>query len=86
MNYAVILSGGIGSRVENIDLPKQYYTVNDIPIIIYTLKTFIDVNCFDYIYVPIDDKYKTNRCGYRDYMRKYEKYQNNYKNFLRKRH
>ena len=32
------------------------------------------------------DKYKTNRCGYRDYMRKYEKYQNNSKNFLRKRH
>lgn len=58
MNYAVILSGGIGSRVENIDIPKQYYKVNDVPIIIYTLKTFVDINCFDYICIPIDDKYK----------------------------
>ena len=58
MNYAIILSAGIGSRVENIDIPKQYYKVNNIPIIVYTLKTFVDINCFDYIYIPVDEKCK----------------------------
>lgn len=58
MNYAIILSGGIGSRVENIDIPKQYYKVNNVPIIVYTLKTFVDINCFDHIYIPVDEKYE----------------------------
>ena len=34
MNYVIILSGGIGSRMNNIDIPKQYIKVNAKPIII----------------------------------------------------
>lgn len=58
MNYAVILAGGTGSRMKSIDVPKQYFEINGIPILIYTLKTFVKINCFDYIYIAIDDYYK----------------------------
>ena len=58
MNYAVLLAGGTGSRMKSIDVPKQYFEINGIPILIYTLKTFVKVNCFDYIYIAIDNYYK----------------------------
>lgn len=38
MNYAIILSGGTGSRL-GLDIPKQYYEVNKKPIIRYTVET-----------------------------------------------
>ena len=39
MNTALIIAGGVGSRAGQ-EIPKQFLTVNEIPIIIYTLKTF----------------------------------------------
>lgn len=57
MNYGVILAGGSGSRMKGIDIPKQYYEINGKPIIIYTLKTFIDMECFDYIYIAVNEDY-----------------------------
>lgn len=53
MNYGVLLAGGTGSRMKSIDIPKQYHEINGIPVIIYTLKTFIGLECFDYIYIAI---------------------------------
>ena len=38
MNYAVILSGGVGSRL-GLNIPKQYYEVNQKPIICYVIDT-----------------------------------------------
>jgi len=38
MNYAVVLSGGIGTRL-GLDIPKQYYEVNSRPIIGYVIET-----------------------------------------------
>ena len=38
MNYAIILSGGVGTRL-GLDIPKQYYKVNKKPIICYGLET-----------------------------------------------
>lgn len=38
MNYAVILSGGIGTRL-GLDIPKQYYEVNNRPIIRDVIET-----------------------------------------------
>lgn len=58
MNYGVILAGGTGSRMKSLDIPKQYYKINGIPIIIYTLNAFIESNCFDYIYLAISEDYK----------------------------
>ena len=40
MNYAVILSGGIGTRMHMGDFPKQYYKVKDRMILEYTLDAF----------------------------------------------
>lgn len=40
MNYAIILSGGIGTRMQMGDFPKQYLEVEKKPILIYTLEQF----------------------------------------------
>ena len=37
MNYAIILSGGIGTRMHMGDFPKQYYKVKGRMILEYTL-------------------------------------------------
>lgn len=37
--YAIIVAGGIGTRMEN-DLPKQFIKVAGMPIIMHTIKTF----------------------------------------------
>lgn len=39
MNIAVIIAGGVGSRMGQ-DLPKQFINVYDKPILIYTLESF----------------------------------------------
>lgn len=57
MNYGVLLAGGTGSRMKSIDIPKQYHEIDGVPVIIYTLKTFIELGCFDYIYIAINPSY-----------------------------
>ena len=39
MNIAMIIAGGIGSRM-NADVPKQFIEINDKPILVYTLEAF----------------------------------------------
>ncbi|MBR3538352.1 MAG: 2-C-methyl-D-erythritol 4-phosphate cytidylyltransferase [Eubacterium sp.] len=54
MNVAVIIAGGVGSRMGQ-DIPKQFINVNDKPVLIYTLEGFqkhpqidaIEVVCID---------------------------------------
>lgn len=58
MNYAIILAAGFGTRIKNLDIPKQYYEINGIPVIIYTMKKFIKLNCFERIYLTVDENYK----------------------------
>lgn len=50
MNIAVLTAGGIGSRTHQ-DLPKQFLTVENKPIIIYTLEAFQQHPSIDEIYV-----------------------------------
>ncbi len=40
MIYAVILAGGSGERMGNVDKPKQYLLLNGKPIIIHTIEKF----------------------------------------------
>ena len=40
MNYAAIMAGGSGSRMGVTDVPKQFLTLDGLPIIIHTLKKF----------------------------------------------
>lgn len=58
MNYAIILAAGFGTRIKSIDIPKQFYEINGIPIIMYTVKKFIKLNCFNHIYLTVDEDYK----------------------------
>jgi 2-C-methyl-D-erythritol 4-phosphate cytidylyltransferase len=45
MNYGLILAGGVGQRMRNTGMPKQFLKVFGKPIIIYTLEKF--ENCID---------------------------------------
>lgn len=46
MNYAIILSGGVGSRT-GLEIPKQYYRIGEKPIIQYVLETMEKHNMID---------------------------------------
>lgn len=76
MNYAIILAAGIGTRIKNLSIPKQYYKINGIPIIMYTIKKFVDLNCFNQIYLTIDkDCYDYMKTLLRKYIKNHEKIQ-----------
>ena len=57
MNIAIILSGGVGSRM-GLDMPKQYVKVNGIPVISYCLKTFMTSKQTDAIVIVVADEWK----------------------------
>lgn len=50
MNIAIILSGGIGSRMK-VNIPKQYLMANDRPVISYCLETFVSHPYIDRIVI-----------------------------------
>lgn len=58
MTYAIILSGGIGSRMES-DTPKQYIEVNGKPIFIFCLQTFLNVQAIDAIVIGVAKEWKS---------------------------
>jgi 2-C-methyl-D-erythritol 4-phosphate cytidylyltransferase len=41
MNIALLTAGGVGNRMGQ-DIPKQFMTIDNIPVIIYTIKAFQD--------------------------------------------
>ena len=51
MVFGVILAGGIGSRMGNVEKPKQYLTIGDKPIIIHTLEKFYANSKFEKLIV-----------------------------------
>lgn len=59
MNIAVIFAGGVGKRMNNTALPKQFMKVNGIPIIIHTLSIFQQHPQIDKIYISIIAEYRT---------------------------
>lgn len=52
----MILAGGIGSRMHSPELPKQYLKIDNVPIIIRTVRNFIDFGSFraGVICCPVD--------------------------------
>lgn len=68
MNVAVIIAGGSGQRMEH-DIPKQFISVYDKPIIIYTLEGFERHPQIDAIEVVCLD-------GWQDVLRAYAKQHN----------
>ncbi len=61
MNTALILAAGVGQRMRNAGLPKQFLKLFGKPIIIYTLEKFAN-------HPEIDDVFIVCREGYLDYM------------------
>ena len=61
MTVAIILAGGVGQRMRNAGLPKQFLKLFGKPIIIYTLEKFQSCSDIDKIVVVCKD-------GYLDYM------------------
>ena len=51
MIFGVVLAGGIGSRMGNVEKPKQFLTIGDKPIIIHTLEKFYVNDKFEQIIV-----------------------------------
>ena len=57
MNIALILSGGIGTRVRS-EMPKQYITVCGRPVIGYCLDVFLRHPDIDAVQVVADDRWR----------------------------
>lgn len=57
MIYAGILAGGIGSRMGNVPLPKQFLDLDGKPIIIHTVEKFLLINDFDEIIIATPTKW-----------------------------
>lgn len=53
MVYGAVLAGGIGKRVERYAIPKQFITLCGNPIIVMTLRTFLENKNIDDIYVAV---------------------------------
>ena len=65
MNTAIILAGGTGQRVGG-DIPKQFLTVDDVPIIAYTLSAFQNNHDIDQIVVVCVKDWENEVLRYRD--------------------
>lgn len=53
MIYAGILSGGVGTRMQRADMPKQFLTLGDKPILIHTIDPFMINSRIDEIIVAL---------------------------------
>lgn len=51
MIYAAILAGGKGTRMGNVDRPKQFLSIGENPILIHTLEKFLLNDNFDKIII-----------------------------------
>lgn len=57
MNIAIILSGGVGSRMGS-DIPKQYIEVDKRPIISYCTETFFSISAIDVIIIVVAEEWR----------------------------
>jgi 2-C-methyl-D-erythritol 4-phosphate cytidylyltransferase len=53
MIFGGILAGGIGTRMNIVNMPKQFLMLGEKPIIIHTLEKFLLCNRFDIIYIGV---------------------------------
>lgn len=53
MIFAAILAGGVGSRMNLSDMPKQFLPLKDKPIIMHTLEKFLLCSKFDCFFVGV---------------------------------
>ena len=53
MIFGAILAGGVGSRMNIADMPKQFLPLGEKPIMVHTIKKFLLNDKFDKIYVGV---------------------------------
>lgn len=56
MNVAAILAGGIGERL-GLGMPKQFYCINNKPLLVYCTEKFVEVDELDLIIVSSPAEY-----------------------------
>lgn len=56
MNIAIILSGGVGSRM-GLNIPKQYVMINKQPVLNYCLQTFLSNENIDALVIGVADEW-----------------------------
>ena len=57
MNYAIVLSGGTGTRT-GADMPKQYIKVNGYMMVTYAMKPILSSEHIDKVYIVCADEWK----------------------------
>ena len=60
MIFAGILAGGVGRRMQNGDLPKQFLMLGGKPIVIHTVEAFLANGRIDKLYIGVPSVW----CGY----------------------
>lgn len=85
MNIALILSGGIGTRVRS-EMPKQYITVCGRPVIGYCLDVFLRHPDIDAVQVVADDRWRELILTYIDKTRRSSNRQGERKETVQKCH
>ena len=60
MIFAGILAGGVGRRMQNGDLPKQFLMLGAKPIVIHTVEAFLANSRIDKLYIGVPSVW----CGY----------------------
>lgn len=59
MVYGAVLAGGIGSRMQNTDMPKQFLELGGKPILIHTVEKMLMNTRIDRIYIGINPNWLT---------------------------
>ena len=60
MIFGVLLAGGVGSRMGNVEKPKQYMNIGDRPIIIHTIEKFFVNDKFEKILVLCPEQWNSH--------------------------
>ncbi|MGN0173427.1 MAG: 2-C-methyl-D-erythritol 4-phosphate cytidylyltransferase [Acutalibacteraceae bacterium] len=68
MIFGAILAGGVGSRMNISDMPKQFLDLGDKPIIVHTLEKFKLCTRLDHIYLGVHPDWVTHT---KDLIKKY---------------
>lgn len=63
MNIAIILSGGVGTRM-GANIPKQYIMVANKPVIVYSIEQFVNSGSIDAYIIALDWQWKDFVEGY----------------------
>lgn len=53
MVFGVVMAGGVGSRMQNADIPKQFLPLGDKPIVMHTVEKFLACAKLDEIFIGV---------------------------------